>query len=263
MPPFPIKHRVRQLITGVVCLLVSVAVPVKACELSVGWEPWKPYQYRNADGKLTGMDVAIVRAGVKRLDCSLTFHQLPWKRTLFEIEQGGLVTVATGSDRTPEREAYAYFSEPYRTETVHLYMRREDMNRFILEDLSDIKTTGFRLGITAGYHYGDRFDKRMKDPAFASQVQPVRSDSQNHRKLMQGRIEGFLADPATTAAIARGKEYSEQLVAHPIAVKEDDIHVMFSRKAHSRKTVKRFNEALAELRDSGKLQAIIKRYLDY
>lgn len=265
MRPFPVQLRFCQALILLIFLFAALATPAHAdsCSLTVGWEPWKPYQFRNSDGELTGLDVEIVHAVAERLDCSQEYHQRPWTRTLFELEQGGLVTVAAGADRTPEREEYAYFSDPYRTESVYLYTHEDTMERFVLESLADIRATGFRLGITAGYHYGDTFDAHMEDSAFAAQVQPVRSDRQNHRKLMLGRIDGFLADPATTAAIARGKDYRSELAVYPATVKQDDIHVMFSKQRHSRELVERFNKALAELRESGEYEAIMERYLDY
>lgn len=130
-----VSLRLRQLLC-LGCVVLGLAGPVHAgkCHFSVGWEPWKPYQFRNADGELEGLDVEVVRAVVERLDCSLEYHQPPWYRRLFEA--GG----------------------------------------------------------------------------------------------------------------------------HPINIKEDDIHVMFSRSAHPREIVDRFNRALTQLRKSGEYDAIMDRY---
>ena len=233
------------------------------CDLSVGWEPWKPYQYRPSDDELTGLDVELVRAVTEQMGCMIHYQQMPWQRTLFEIEQGGLVNMAAGADKLPERVDYAYFSEPYRSETVYLFIRSDDAGEYDLERLADIPRRGFRLGITAGYHYGERFDELMEKPAFAAQVETVRADQQNLEKLLLGRIDGFLADPVATAALLRGTDHANRITSHPMTIKQEQIHVMFSRAAHSPGIVSRFNEALQELREQGRVQAIMDRYLDY
>lgn len=253
----------KALLLGALLLLVSGPSPAGDCHMAVGWEPWPPYQFEDASGELTGLDVELVRAIAARLDCPISYQQLPWPRTLFEVRQGGLVNVAAGADKTDERQTYAYFSKPYRKESVYLYVRSDRIDEFVLEELEDIAATGFRLGITAGYHYGEEFSELMEGEAFAAQVEPVRSDAQNHEKLMRGRIDGFLADPVTTASIARGTQYSDQIKPHPMHIKEEDIHVMFSKAVHSPEMVKRFNRALEQLRESSEYREIMARYLAY
>ena len=233
------------------------------CNLSVGWEPWKPYQYRNVAGDLTGLDIELVRTVTQQMGCSIRYQKMPWQRTLFEIEQGGLVNMAAGADKVPQRIKYAYFSEPYREETVYLFVRSDDAKDLSLTNLSDIARRGFSLGITAGYHYGEHFDALMQDPEFAAQVETVRADRQNYEKLLLGRIDGFLADPVVTAATLRGTDYVDRITAYPMNIKTDAIHVMFSRNAHSPEIVTRFNNALEEVRDSGRFQEIMDKYLDY
>ncbi|MDX1588570.1 MAG: transporter substrate-binding domain-containing protein [Oleiphilaceae bacterium] len=244
--------------------LLLLSLPAAAgcdCDLDVGWEPWQPYQFLDSDGHLTGLDVELMRAVASAMGCQLNYRMLPWSRTLFEIRQGGLVTVAAGADKTPERQNYAYFSDPYRKESVRLFVRRDKQGAFVLRGLEDIAVTGFRLGVTRDYYYGDEFARLMRDDTFAAQVEAVRSDAQNHEKLMLGRIDGFLADPATAAAIARDSGYSLQFLAYPMAIKDDDIHVMFSKAAHSPDMVERFNRALEAVRESGEYSDIVVRYL--
>lgn len=233
------------------------------CNLSVGWEPWKPYQYRSEEDELTGLDVELVRAVTEQMGCAIHYQKMPWQRTLFEIEQGGLVNMAAGADKLPERVDYAYFSEPYRSETVYLFIRTRDKGKHNLERLADIPRRGFRLGVTAGYHYGERFEALMEKPEFAAHVETVRADRQNHEKLLLGRIDGFLADPVATAALLRGTGHAGRITAHPMTIKEERIHVMFSRAAHSPQIVTRFNQALEKLQEKGRVQAIMDRYLTY
>lgn len=246
-------------------LLMALAFPSTAsdCELSVGWEPWRPYQFEDAEGRLTGLDVQLLQAAASHIDCELNYQRLPWPRTLFEIRQAGLVTVAAGADKTDKRQHYAYFSDPYRRESIRLYLRADQKGDFVIKNLEDIAATGFRLGITTDYHYGNEFSALMQQDAFAAQVEPVLSDSQNHEKLMLGRIDGFLATPETTAAIVHGEDFRDELIKHPLSIKDDDIHLMFSKVAHSPKLVKQFNQALQALRESSEYDAIMEQYTDY
>ena len=46
------------------------------CELSLGWEPWEPYQYKDGE-TLTGLDVELVSAIFERANCKITYVEAP------------------------------------------------------------------------------------------------------------------------------------------------------------------------------------------
>lgn len=241
-------------------MLLTGASAAAECTLKVGWEPWEPYSYRDAEGQLVGLDVALVRAMAQGAGCEISFVQMPWGRLLEELRHGNSVQVISGASRTPEREAYAWFSVPYRNETMELFIRREDLDEHSFTTFEEMIDSGFHLGVTRNYYYGKAFAQAMENPRFEQLAQEVTTDLQNIWKLEAGRIDGFLADRFVAAHLIREHGPTGWIQAHPMYVNSSGIHLMFSKRAVQPEIVQRFDAALEELKDSGDHDRILADY---
>lgn len=260
------KNNLEKLTAGIVVtgllIMLSVTTVFGECAkpYSVGWESWEPYQFQNEAKELKGLDVELISAIASNANCSVKFVELPWKRHLTELE-AGVVDLAGGASKTPEREVFANFSSAYRKETAVMYVRKGESDKFKFKKLFDLSGTQFRLGITREYFYGDEFDKLSKDTAFKSLLQEVQSDALNYPKLMKGRIDGFLADPVAAAAALKKEGLLDKIEVHPMPIYENDIFVMLSKKSVNQESFQSFEKSLTELKKQGKLAQIINKYL--
>ncbi|XOZ32554.1 substrate-binding periplasmic protein [Halomonadaceae bacterium KBTZ08] len=246
-------------ILGVLILLLLPPSLSTACELRMGWEPWKPYQYQDTDGHLKGLDIELMRAMADQAGCELTLVEQPWKRHLRNLKKGR-VDIAAGADYSPERADYAYFSRPYRTESVDLFMRRGEADNYELKGLRDIRDQDLVVGVTRGYDYGKQFETMKTLPGFEEHIEPARSDLLNYRKLARKRLDAFLADPLVLKAQVRGSTFEGAFEAHPLRVKQAPIYLMFSRESTSKELVQRFNKALATITQTGLYDRILNTY---
>ena len=164
-----------------------------ACSFNMGWEPWKPYQYKNDKGQLTGLDIELVKLIVDNMGCQLHSKQAPWKRQLNETKEGKIDLLA-GASMTDERKQWAYFTAPYRQETRALFVRKGESTQYSIHSLQDLVSKQFKLGITHGVYNGEAFKKMMQNPAFKKLTQEVSSENINPKKLIKGRIHGYIAD---------------------------------------------------------------------
>jgi polar amino acid transport system substrate-binding protein len=232
-----------------------------ACTLRTAYEPYGVYMFTGADGKAAGVDVDLVRAIADELGCVASFPEMPWARALLELENGGL-DVTTSASRTPERERFAHFSVPYRQAQMGIYVRKGESGRYALDGLSGITDAGLRLGIMRGYYYGPEFEALMADPAFARQVDSTVDYETNIRKLLHGRIDGFLVDDIGVmvgALAAYGAE--DQVEQHPVLLAGDEFHMMLSRKSVSDSLVTEIDEVLARMEADGRLRQIMDKYI--
>lgn len=229
--------------------------------VSMGWEDWRPYQFRDDSGTIKGLDVDIVSSAFAAMNRNLDLVELPWKRHLLNIESGR-TDLAASASRTSEREAYAYYSEPYRTESAALFIRTTDRERFAFDSLADIIGTDFKLAVTRGYYYGEEFSRLMKDDRFRSRVREVNDNQLAQRQLARGRVDGFLEDPIAATQELKTEGLLEQTF-NLLTVYSDDIFVMFSKKTMTETDVAAFNEALQQLREDGTYQSIYERYLPH
>lgn len=244
-----------------IMILSGLAPLTRATEemtLIQGWNPWKPFAYMDENDSMAGIDVEIAHQILSRAGYQVRYQEASWARQLRWIEDG-TIHIAASAMKTPEREAYAYFSEPYYTESYIVFVRRGESGNYDISSLQDIVGSSFRLGVMRGSMYGDKYVRLMENPFFSRQVEEVTSDEQNHQKLLTHRLDGFIQEASRMRT--EGKEFGilEQ-VEQLFVIDGDCLHFMFSKKSVSPEVVAMFNEGLRNLRNVGTYQRIFEKY---
>lgn len=250
----------RALALMVFTLALVPALYADQASLRVGWEEWRPYQYRDENGRLTGLDVELMRAIADRAGYRLFWYEVAWERHLWEVAAGS-IDLALGASRTDRREAYGHFSIPYRTEAVSLISRfrpQEELDRSALVALLD---NDRRLGYVSGYSYVPWVNSLIA----RQQAGLVATQSEDYlaSALVQGQLDGFFAD-AFAAVASIEAERQAQGIERPVyttPLLETDIQLLLSRQSVTAETLAELNEAIRAMRADGSLDAIIARYL--
>jgi polar amino acid transport system substrate-binding protein len=256
---------------GLALLLIGTAglagaAPAAADVLRGGWYPWDPYQYtesRRGVAVLTGFDVEIERAIARLLGVELALADRPWRQHL-EALAAGEADIAAGATYSAARNAFAYFSKPYRRETDVLILPRGASARYPFRTvdgmLEPFASQHFRLGAIAGYIYADpRVNAYIADPAHRDLVVAVGDDSENLQNLLDRRIDGFIADRIVAATVAWRRQKSALIEEHPLRF-STDIHFMLSRQSQSPAMLARLNDAIDQIKRSGEYQRIADAY---
>ena len=143
-----------------------------------------------------------------------------------------------------------------------IYVRRGEVGIYQLESLGAVAKTGFRLGVIAGYHYGPEFADLMRDPAFTGFVDEAIDYRTNIRKLMHGRIDGYLVeDVGVMLAEAKTLGVLDQIERYPMAIPGEKLHLMFSRKSVEPELVDAANASLARIMADGRLSKFVDRHM--
>ncbi len=245
------------------CLLIITLCSTHSladCALISSWEPWEPYQYQHEDN-ITGLDNDLVKAIIENTDCKISFVKRPWARALKEIEKG-TVHLAPGASINAEREEYAYFSLPYRDETMVLMVRKGESPSYPLKTINDITKQSFKLGVVRDYFYGEAHKEALLDPEYQSRVSDVKSDTANLQKLASKRVDGILIDRYVGPFLAKQLDLLDEIEVHPLNINSDNIYLMLSKKSVSEETVAKINRGLEKLKQDGRYNEIIKRYLE-
>jgi polar amino acid transport system substrate-binding protein len=237
------------------------ALAAEPCTLRVGWEPYAPFTFANDQGEATGADIDLIKAIGDEIGCSVVLVELPWARIVREVEQGTL-DLSTSTSWTPEREQWALFSEPYRESATAIYVRRGEIPRFALQELADVPAQKLRLGVIVDYYYGEAVAEAVSDPAFAAWLDGAPDYATNIRKLVSGRIDGFLVeDVAVMEAELERMGLSERVERYPLRIPGEKLRFMFSRETVEPATVAKVDAAVAAMRADGRLDAIRAKYL--
>jgi polar amino acid transport system substrate-binding protein len=250
-------------VVAVFAIIIPLCFPVRSSgaekmKLVMGWESWAPFTYKDTDNQLTGLDIEIIATILNDAGYLLEYREAPWARQLKWLEDGE-THIGTSAMKTPEREAFAYFSEPYQKETYIMFVRKGESSKYRLKNLQDIIGSSFRFGVMRDSLYGAEFDRLMKDPKFSEHVEEVPTDEQNHMKLLAKRFDGFLQEYSRMATDGRKIGIFEK-VEPLFVVEENQLHVMFSKKSTTPEIVNAFNTGLKKIREDGTYQKIFQKY---
>lgn len=248
---------------AVFAVIILLCFPVQSSgaekmKLIQGWESWAPFAYKDSSNRLTGLDIEIVGRILNNSGYRVEYREAPWARELMWLKEG-VIHIGASAMKTPEREAYAYFSDPYQKESYILFVRKGESSKYRLKSLRDIIGSSFRLGVMRDSLYGDEFDRLMKDPKFSEHVEEVTTDEQNHKKLLAKRFDGFIQESSRMATDGRKSGIFEQ-VEPLLVIEENQLHVMFSKKSTTPETVNAFNTGLKKMQDDGTYQKLFQKY---
>ena len=107
---------------------------------------WPPFEFLDEDGDYAGVSAGYVKALERRLGISMKpVAGLSWSQVIAKIRQGEL-DLLPAVTRTPERDAYLNFTQPYISFPMVIVVRRGGA---IIGSLDDLK--GKRVGVVKGY----------------------------------------------------------------------------------------------------------------
>lgn len=240
-------------------LSLCLILPAQSQEFSVGWELWYPYQFHNKTKELTGVDIEAFNLISKEAGMSVSYVELPWQRHLMYIKSG-MIDIAFGASYTNERAQTAYFSIPYRKESVNFFVKKGMSQSIKLEKLSDLIESEYLIGVENGYYYGKEYQKLKTISGFISRINSVLDIEQNAKMLMKGHIDGFLADPMSMQSFVEKYKLQDEFEIHPLPIYQGDIYIMLSKKTCTEDDFIKINQAITALQQNGKLEKIIKRW---
>ena len=235
--------------------------------LQGGWNAFDPYQFvedKKGYARLTGLDIELLRVVAERAGYRVVMEEVPWRQQVEEIERGER-DLALGAIRTPEREAFAYFSKPYRKEAVALIMLRGRTAslpaRSDVELVRSLEARGLRLGVLDGFAYpSTTLRKYIADPQNAQRIIVAPHEYELLQQLLDGRIDAFLADRIVAATAAWKSGLQDRIEEHPV-IGRRDVHFMFSKASVMPETVAAFSKAIDSVHEDRTFQEINRRYM--
>lgn len=230
------------------------------CRLTMGWDPWEPYQYRDVQGEVTGLDLDIARAAAKAAGCELRFTEGAWMELLAGVKDGEIDMLA-GATRTPGREEFAEFTAPYRTERYQVYASADADALLAIDSVQALRDAGVRVGVVAEYYYGEEISELLDELEAEGRLVEAPVAELNYTRLHDGEIDVFIDDPFVAARIVRSRRIAD-IAPTRIGIETADVAFMLSRASVTPENIGRFREGLETIREQGQLDEIISSYRD-
>ncbi|MGB4075810.1 substrate-binding periplasmic protein [Pseudomonas sp.] len=228
---------------NLLCHGLAVAEPVR---LTNG--EWPPYLGEHLPHNGVASRIVAEAFALQGIEVRWEFH--PWARSLQLAERGQRAGSAVWL-RSNERAAKFFISDPV-VESGYYLFHRKGLS-FDWAEVADLQ--GRRIVGTRGYDYGEAF--QQAESAGQLRVNRVTSDETAFRQLLAGRVELFPMDKVVGFDMLH-QHFSAaeraQLSFHPKPLRADSLHLLLSREvAGNAELLERFNQGLAQLRDSGKV----------
>lgn len=235
------------------------ALPLADCLMRLGYEAWEPYQYQSVDQTAAGLDIEIIQAIAKEMNCRLEFRQGSWTDLIALLKKGEL-DLLPGASKTAARETFAHFSEPYRQEKFVLFIRSTDTALLQYTSLPDLLAAGKKVGIVSDYYYGETVADLYSDAQFSNAFVESPLSELNLKRLQDEEIDAMFEDSLVGSAMLRRKGMTEQIGQHSIDLGQTDVYLMFGKNTINESQVSAFNQALAAIKQNGTYQAILDKY---
>ena len=214
---------------------------------------WAPFDYVDADGNITGFDVAVTLEACRRLGIEGKFEAYEWAALLPALESGRVQMVAAQIYRSDEREEKFYFSNaPYYKNDNYMVVRADEP----AETVQDVIDEGLTFTCEAGELY-EQFliDNNIKFVYFEGNPQT------SIENVLAGHSDGFLAVWDTVDNILKetGKEGSLKHIGEPLA--SDYVYSVFRKNDEGEALAKAFSEVYLEMESDGTLTKLSEEYL--
>lgn len=221
-------------------------------KITLSEDPWPPYTLGEVSKEPTGgIAVEFANEIFGRLQIETEIKLYPWKRCLNQMETGqrdGLLLLT----KNKEREEYMVYSDKIMSDRDLIWYKKGKNIQW--DDLEDLKE--YRIGKTAGFNYGDKFNEAAKKYSFT--IHTASGDWNNFKKLDANRIDIFICNE--TAAKSIFKEDPELAGKFEYAnkpLKSVDFHMSFSKKSEAVKILDDVNRVINELKEDGTIDRIL------
>lgn len=203
-----------------------------------------PYEYYE-DGDIVGIDVEIAKAIAAKLGMELQIEDMAFDAIIPAVTSGKADFGAAGMTVTEERQRSVEFTDTY-ANSNQVAIVKEDSDITGSDALAG-KIIGVQLGTT-----GDALATEIKDAT----VERYNKGLEAVQSLTQGKIDAVVIDQATAEAFVKkteGIKILEEKMSeeYAIAIKKGNMEL-----------VEKMNEAIKELKEEGKIDEIVAKYMD-
>ncbi len=236
--------------------LVALPHPGAGCEFKIGYEDEAPYHFLDKWGLVIGTDAELLREALIGQDCRPAFMVAPWKRTLNGVRDGEL-DIAMGAKFLDERARFAHYSVPYKSIRHHLFTREgEYAGVDSLE--SFLRAAKGKLGVVLGWGYPPEIARLINDKKYSHLIEKAPQFKLLPRMLDHGRLEGIIANLGTLREQVAREPFTHQFA--PRAEYEEPLHFLFSKKTMRPEVVKKINNSIRTIINSGRRDQIFSKY---
>lgn len=203
-----------------------------------------PYEYKGSNG-VEGIDVDIANKIAKTTNQKLVVNDMEFGSLINAVNSGKVDFVAAGMTVTPDREKQVDFSTKYCKATQVVIVKKDNTAITGKDSLKD-KKIGVQQGTT-----GNDDAKEISGAKVAS----YNSGLEAVMDLKNGKIDAVIIDADPAKAFVN-KNSDLKMIEGQFP----DEYYAIAVKKGNKALLKKINQAIKELKDSGELDKIVEKY---
>lgn len=222
--------------------------------------PYTPFEYRTADGELTGFEIELGDALCAEAKLNCTWVEQGWDGIIPGLLSRKYDAILSSMSITPERERQVLFSTPYYM-TPSVWIARKDRD-IDLDDKAALK--GLRVGVQRGdirdnyvsEFYADTLTIRRYATAedVATDFEAGRLDLAMMDYPVALETLNFTAPDSPYRQVGPDVREPERIFGKGAAV---------AFRKRDKDLAEKFNQALATVKQDGTYDRLMKKYFDY
>ncbi len=248
---------------AVVLATILLASVSHAEILRVSFDEWCPYacldeQTLAPHPDSPGYFAEVLQAIFEPLGHNIEFVVRPWERALEETRRGDLTAVlAPARSEAPE---LVFPEEEFGQLGWCFYTRRDDTWEYTGVPSLEGRTLGVLTGNNFGGEITAYVEAHRDDPTRVQEITGLDFLEQNLHKLLAGRIDTILDEPATTDYLLFSRHVGG-MVRMAGCLDSQKMYVAFSpENPRSQDYARAFSEGMRRLRSDDGLRAILAKY---
>lgn len=213
----------------------------------VGLSPgYPPFEFIK-NGEIMGFDVDLVKEIAKDLDIKVEFVPMEFDGLIAAIKAGKIDIIASGMNKTPEREKNVEFSIPY-YQSLNYYVKLKDNDK--INSIKDLEK-GAQIGAQIGTIQATEISKLKGVKPYLNAEHMVFILATINKK-----IDGFILE----SAVAKGymKQYPNFSVFAKTQIEGDGVCIAFKKGNLELKN--KFDASIKKLKDNGTYQKLLEKY---
>lgn len=222
-------------------------------ELVIGITLYEPMNYYDANNVLTGFDTEFAQQVCAKLGITPKFQVIEWDQKETELKSKTIDCIWNGLTVTEERKANMAFSDPYVDNRQVLIIKQDNAEKYAQEtDLANIKVAA---------ESGSAGQSAIEENAALSKDEFIGCSAQKDvlMEVKAGTVDAGVIDYVmATASIKEGTDYSDLMIVDAVELAPEQYAI--GLRLEDTETLAKINDAVKQLADEGKLQALAEQY---
>lgn len=217
--------------------------------------PYKPFEFRNAEGNPAGFDIDLGNALCAQAALSCDWNEQSWESLLPSLMTRKADAIMSGMTISDDRKEQVLFSDPYLIQPSGWFAAVEYPLHEVTSDALRAQRIGVLRGSSQDLYATNLYGSKNTVRRYASADDVVND-------MLAGRVDIALFDyPTGQSSLLEANPGRFRLVGAKIRDERyfnDGFGIAFKKRDQA--LAARFNQALSELKESGTYQALVDKY---